>query len=304
MGELLVEEKKVVVPGDVIAKGLDFLPSTGTYRRDEDIVASKLGLVAMEGKVIKLIPLSGSYIPKAGDVIIGKINDIAMSGWLISTNTAYTAVLNVKDATSHFIAKGADLTRYFKIGDYVATKIINVTSQMLVDLSTKGPGLKKLSGGQVISVEPSKVPRIVGKAGSMVSMIKDATKCRIVVGQNGLVWLNGEPKAEVIAVNTIRMIEKESHVSGLTERVQSFLEESVKGMDFKEIAQEEEHHEEYSDDGYSRDNRDNRDNYNRGSYGGRDNRRGGYRPGGNRGGNRRFPPRSNNERTERRGDNN
>ena len=294
MGELLIQQKKVVVPGDIIAKGMDFLPSAGTYRRDEDIVASKLGLVAIEGKVIKLIPLSGSYIPKAGDVIIGKVNDIAMSGWLINTNTAYTAVLNVKDATSHFIAKGADLTRYFKIGDYVATKIINVTSQMLVDLSTKGPGLKKLSGGQVISVEPSKVPRIVGKAGSMVSMIKEATKCRIVVGQNGLVWLNGEPKAEVIAVNTIRMIERESHVSGLTERVQAFLDESIKGLDLKELPhEEEESHESYSEGGYSRD-------YNRGSsYGNRGggydrDRRGGSRGPSNRGGPRRYPPRRDN----------
>ncbi len=299
MGELLIQQKKVVVPGDIIAKGMDFLPSAGTYRRDEDIVASKLGLVAMEGKVIKLIPLSGSYIPKAGDVIIGKVNDIAMSGWLINTNTAYTAVLNVKDATSHFIAKGADLTRYFKIGDYVATKIINVTSQMLVDLSTKGPGLKKLSGGQVISVEASKVPRIVGKAGSMVSMIKEATKCRIVVGQNGLVWINGQPQAEVIAVNTIRMIEKESHVSGLTERVQAFLNDSVKGLDLKELPyEEEESNESFSDRGYSREYNNRGSSYgNRGSYD-RGDRRGNSR-GPNRGGPRRHPPRrDNNERRD------
>ncbi len=235
MGELLVESRNVVVPGDVVAKGMDFLPSTGTYRKGEDIIASKLGLVAVDGKVIRLIPLSGSYVPKAGDVIIGQISDIAMSGWLIKTNTPYTAVLNVRDATSQFIPKGADLTRYFKIGDYVATKILNVTSQMLIDLSTKGPGLKKLVGGQVATVEPSKVPRIVGKSGSMVSMIKSATKCKIVVGQNGLVWLHGSPKAEVIAMETIRMIERESHVSGLTERVQAFLDEKTEGLELEEV---------------------------------------------------------------------
>ncbi|MFP4118032.1 MAG: exosome complex RNA-binding protein Rrp4 [Candidatus Woesearchaeota archaeon] len=235
MGELKIEARNVVVPGDVIAEGMDFLPSTGTYRRDEEIVASRLGLVSVEGKVIKLIPLSGTYIPKAGDVIIGKVKDIAMTGWMMETNTPYTAILNVKDATSQFIARGADLTRYFNIGDYVATKIINVTSQMLVDLSTKGPGLKRLVGGQVIKAEPSKVPRIVGKSGSMVSMIKEATKCKIVVGQNGLVWLNGSPKGEVIAVNTIRMIEKESHVSGLTERVDAYLKEQTEGLDLHEV---------------------------------------------------------------------
>ncbi len=254
MGELKIEARNVVVPGDVIATGMDFLPSTGTYRRDEDIVASKLGLVSVEGKVIKLIPLSGSYIPRAGDVIIGKVSDIAMTGWMMKTNTPYTAVLNVKDATSQFIARGADLTRYFKIGDYVATKIINVTSQMLVDLSTKGPGLKRLVGGQVIKVAPSKVPRIVGKSGSMVSMIKEATKCKIVVGQNGLVWLNGSPEGEVIAVNTIRMIEKESHVSGLTERVEAYLKKHTEGVELHEVEidrSEETFAEERDDRGFS-----------------------------------------------------
>lgn len=276
MGELVIQEKKVVVPGDVIAKGLDFLPSSGTYRRGEDIVASKMGLVAMEGKVIKLISLSGTYAPKAGDVIIGQVSDIVLSGWLVKLNTAYTAVLNVRDATSQFIVKGADLTKYFKIGDYMATKIINVTSQMLIDLSMKGPGLKKLVGGQVISVEASKVPRIVGKAGSMVSMIKDATKCRIVVGQNGLVWISGMPKAEVIAVDTIRMIERESHVSGLTERVQKFLTKQTDGLDLQEVEIDEP--ETFSEE------RDDRRSY--GGFGGRD---------------RRGPPRRGPPRGDRRG---
>ena len=235
MSELLVEEKSVVVPGDILAKGMEYLPSTGTYRNGEEIIASKLGLVAVEGKVIKLIPLAGGYLPKAGDVIIGQVRDVTMSCWMISNNTAYNAMLNVKDATSQFIAKGADLTKYFGIGDYIVTKIVNVTSQMLIDLTMKGPGLKKLAGGQTILVTASKVPRIVGKAGSMVSMIKDSTKCKIVVGQNGVIWIKGEPKAEVIAVNTIRMIEEQAHVSGLTQRIQAFLDKSTKGLDLKPV---------------------------------------------------------------------
>jgi len=81
------------------------------------------------------------------------------------------------------------LTKYFDIGDYVMAKIINVTSQKLVDVTMKGPGLRKLKGGRIIQVNPYKVPRIIGKAGSMVTMIKDATGCRILVGQNGLVWI-------------------------------------------------------------------------------------------------------------------
>ncbi len=227
MGEILVEEKNVVVPGEVIAKGMDYLPNTGTYRKGEEIRASRLGLVRIDGKVVKLIPLSGRYLPRSGDTIIAKVTDITMSSWMADINSAYNAMLNVKDATSQFIARGADLTKYFTFGDYIVAKIINVTSQKLVDLTMKSQGLRKLHGGRIVTVSPSKVPRIVGKAGSMINAIKKGTNCRIIVGQNGLIWVNGEPHNEIVAVEAIEKIEKESHIPGLTDRIQTFLENNA-----------------------------------------------------------------------------
>ncbi len=226
MGKLLVEEKSVVVPGEVIAEGMDHLPSEGTYRLDEKILSNKLGLLVIEGKVLKTIPLAGRYLPKTGDVILGKVIDILMSGWRMDINSAYSAVLPLQHASFNYIQKGADLSKVFAIEDYVVTKIINVTSQNLVDISMKGPGLKKLNGGKIIRVNHTKVPRIIGKKGSMVSLIKDVTGCRIIVGQNGLIWVQGEPAQEVIAVRTIRKIEEEAHKSGLTEDIKTFLDKN------------------------------------------------------------------------------
>ncbi|MFC1741479.1 exosome complex RNA-binding protein Rrp4 [Nanoarchaeota archaeon] len=231
MGEIKVKDKEVVVPGETLADGMEFLPSFGTYREGEQILASRLGLVNVDGKVIKLVPLSGVYLPKRGDTIIGPVTEILLSGWRIDTNSAYSAVLNLKDATSEFIARGADLTKYFQIGDCVMAKISNVTSQNLVDLTMKGPGLCKLKGGRITTVNANKVPRIIGKQGSMVSMIKQYTNCRILVGQNGKVWIQGEnPTMELLAVATIQKIEREAHVPGLTDTIKAFLEENKEGI--------------------------------------------------------------------------
>ena len=224
MGNVIVKNKDIAVPGEILAEGMDNLPGEGTYRDGEKIVAGRLGLVMVDGRAIKLISLSGRYIPKTHDTIIGKVEDITFSGWRIDTNSAYSAMLSMKDATSDYIARGADLTRYYDLGDYVVCEVVNVTSQKLIDVSMKGPGLKKLDGGRVIKVNPNKVPRIIGKQGSMVSMIKDATGCRIVVGQNGLVWIDGDPKGELTVVKTIQKIEEESHTTGLTDRIKEFLE--------------------------------------------------------------------------------
>jgi len=226
MGQLLVKNKDIVVPGEELAKGMDYLPGNGTYRDNDIIISSRLGLINVEGRALKIIPLSGKYMPKKNDVIIGQIVDITFTGWRVETNSAYQAMLNIRDATSDFISRGADLAQYFNLGDYIAAKITNVTSQKLVDLTMKGPGLKKLKGGRIIFVNTNKVPRIIGKQGSMVGMIKQATGCRIIVGQNGIVWVQGDAKNELIAIEAIKKIEKQAHMTGLTDEIKKFLEKS------------------------------------------------------------------------------
>jgi len=226
MSEILVKDKDIVVPGEDLASGMDYLPGMGTYRDGENIVASRLGLCNITGRAIKIIPLSGQYMPKKGDTVIGKVIDVAISGWRLEINSAYSAMLSMKDATSEYIERGADLTKYYSIGEWVVATITNVTSQKLVDLTMRGPGLRKLVGGRIFKVNANKVPRIIGKQGSMVTLIKEYTDTRITVGQNGMIWIDGEdPKKEILAVNTIKQIEKQSHISGLTEKIEKSLKQ-------------------------------------------------------------------------------
>ncbi len=225
MGELLVKEKEIVIPGEIIAKGMDYIPGSGAFREGEDLIADRLGVVSIAGRAIKIIPLSGQYVPKKGDVVIGKVIDILMFGWRLDINSAYTGMLNLKDATTEYIAKGEDLSSYYQIGDYLIAKVVNVTSQILVDLSMKGPGLHKLEGGRIVRVNTNKVPRIIGKQGSMVNLIKRYIPCKIIVGQNGRIWVKGEPRDELRVVKIIKMIEAKSHMSGLTEIIKEKLEE-------------------------------------------------------------------------------
>ena len=228
MGKLLIKQKEVVIPGEILAEGLDYVPSQGTFREGNNILASQVGIMNIEGRAIKIIPLSGRYLPKVGDTIIGKVVDVLMSGWRLDINSAYTAVLSLRDGTTSYIPKGADLIKYYDIGDYLVAKVTNVTSQRLVDLTMKGPGLKKITGGTIIKVNHTKVPRVIGRNGSMVKLLKDVGQCSISVGQNGLIWVHGKPENEVVIINAIRMIERDSLTSGLTEEVRKFITTSLK----------------------------------------------------------------------------
>jgi exosome complex component RRP4 len=221
---LIVKEKDVVIPGEILAEGMDNLPGDNTYREGEKILSKSLGLVGFSGRVIRITPLAGPYVPRAGDKIIGNVTDITMNGWRIGTNTAYSSMMNVRDASSRFIRKEEDLSKILAIGDSVVVKIVKVTSQNLIDVTMKEPGLHKIEGGRVIRINSQKVPRVIGKQGSMISLIKENTGCEITVGQNGLVWVKGSPEGERKAESAVKMIEEKSHLSGLTEKVKAFLE--------------------------------------------------------------------------------
>ncbi len=222
---LLIEEKQVVIPGQELAEGMDYLPAQGTYRDGDKIFANQLGIISLSGRLVKIIPLSGRYIPKEGDFVIGKITNVNFSSWSVDIGYAYEAQLSLKEATSDFIERGDDLTQYFNFGDVVMTKIINVTKSKAIDLTMKGPGLRKLVNGRIITITPAKVPRVIGKQGSMITLIKDLTGCRISVGQNGLIWIAGEAQNnEDLAIKAIAVIDKEAHTEGLTDRIKEYLD--------------------------------------------------------------------------------
>ncbi len=227
MSKLLVKEKDIVTPGEALAEGMDYLPGPLTYRQADKIFSKVVGILSLSGRAIKITPLSGSYMPKPRDKIIGKVIDILFSGWRIDTNTAYSAVLNMKDASSRFIRKEEDLSKILAIGDYVVVKITRVTSQNLTDLTMRDPGLHKINGGRIIKINCQKVPRVIGREGSMITLIKTKTGCDITVGQNGLVWIKGTPDGEYLTEQAIKLVEEKSHQSGLTETVEAFLDKNA-----------------------------------------------------------------------------
>lgn len=225
MGQLFVEDKSVVVPGDVLAVGMDYLPAGGAFRDQDKVIASQVGVVNISERLVRVISLAGNYMPQRGDVVIGRVTDMTYSSWFVDVGYAYDAVLSIKEATSDFVERGAELTDYFNIGDFLVAKLVNVTKAKSMDLSLRGPGLRKIQGGKIISVTPAKIPRIVGKGGSMINMIKDATGCQVIAGQNGKIWISGkDPEMERKATDAFMLINEKAHVRGLTERIKAFLE--------------------------------------------------------------------------------
>jgi exosome complex component RRP4 len=219
------EKHQIVVPGELLAIGKKFRVGMGSFREEDKIFASIVGLAEIGGDLIQVVPLEGVYIPKIGDDIIGKIVNVTLSSWRVDIKSPYYAILQA----SNFLKRRTDvvmddLRRYLDIGDAVFVNVseFDRTSPPMVSARDKGFG--KLKGGTIVDVLPAKIPRLIGRGGSMINMIKDETKCRILVGQNGRVWISGEKfEIEDLVVRVVRRIEREAHTSGLTDRIKEMI---------------------------------------------------------------------------------
>ncbi len=222
------DERKLVVPGELLETGTEFLPGEGTKRDGKDIIATKFGLLDKNEKILRVIPLSGSYIPRFGNVVIGLVYDITFNGWLVDIASPFNAFLPVAEC-SKFVNKN-DLLDTFGFHEVIVTKIKDIKSRG-VDLTMRERGLRKLEGGMLIKINSAKVPRIIGKGGSMVNMLKQETGTNIVVGQNGIIWVGSDNvEKELLAKKAIEFITEKPFIHGLTELVQSFLDEEKKRM--------------------------------------------------------------------------
>jgi len=141
MGELKVKDKDIVGPGEVLAVGMDHLPVGGAYRDNDVIVASQVGIVSINGRLIKIVAINSKYAPRKGDTIIGKVTDITLSIWVLDINYASDAILPLKDGSNDYIPRGADLSQYYNHGDYLVASVSKIISGGSIELSMKGPGL-------------------------------------------------------------------------------------------------------------------------------------------------------------------
>jgi len=218
--ESSVKKRKIVVPGEIIATGEDFLPGEGARREGQNVLASRFGLAEEAGRVIKVIAITGAFIPRRNNVVIGRVTSVSFNGWIIDIDSASSAFLPI-DESPRFINK-SEMNQFLDIGDVIVAKIWSVNNRG-IDLSLKGKGLGKLEGGFIFRIIPNRVPRVIGREGSMITLIKEKTGCNITVGQNGWIWISGQNlEAEIKARKAIEFIVDKVHVSGLTELVEDW----------------------------------------------------------------------------------
>ena len=182
----------------------------------------------MQSEYVNVIPLKGRYDPVVGDFVIGVVEEALSSGWLVDINAPSPALLHQNEVP--WDIDFGETGKYLNRGDSIMAKLLSVDEAKKLQITLNDRNLYKIKGGLIIEVEPARVPRIIGKKGSMLGLIKQYIRCRVFVGQNGKIWIDGETEDIEKVIQVIHKIEEESVTFGLTNRIETMLKNMTKDV--------------------------------------------------------------------------
>lgn len=201
-------EKRVVIPGEVITEERK---RTGSHVFVENgrVISETLGIVYTDAPVAQVVALRGKYEPTIDDVVIGIVAQETFNGYLVDLGAMYNSFVS-KESVRDKLERGS----------VVSAKVTSVSE--IGEIELEDP--RGFFGGELITIAPVKVPRVIGKQGSMLNVLKNGTGSNIVVGRNGRIWAKGG-NVQLLR-RALQFIEEHSHQSNLTQSIEAFLKET------------------------------------------------------------------------------
>ena len=213
-------DRKLVLPGDLMETKSK--PGKGIFRRDGRIYSSVLGHSRDKSGYINVNAITGRYKPKTGDKIVAICAETGPSIWRMDIGSAFNSTLHHSE--SSWKVPFGDTARFLAIGDAIWAEVFMVDAAGSHQISLKKDDCRKLYSGTIVKIDPTNVPRVIGKQGSMITTIRESTQTRIQIGQNGYIWIDGKGENIALAQKAIEIINQEATSKGLTKKIEKLLE--------------------------------------------------------------------------------
>ena len=212
--------RKLVLPGDLMETKSK--PGRGIFRKDGRIHASVVGHSSDKSGYINVNGIKGRYNPKTGDKIVAVCAETGPSIWRMDIGASFNSTLHHSE--SGWKVPFGDTARFLSIGDAVWAEIFMVDAAGSHQISLKKDDCRKLYSGTIVKINPTNVPRVIGKQGSMITTIREKTQTRIQIGQNGYIWIDGKGDDISLAQKAVEIINEEATSKGLTKKIEKLLE--------------------------------------------------------------------------------
>ncbi|CAI5459043.1 unnamed protein product [Closterium sp. Yama58-4] len=193
-----VRPSSIVAVGDALPIGADasFLRGHGTREGEEgQVCATVCGVVKRINRLLSVQPLKTWYVAQTGDVVVGRVTELAPKRWKLAVGSAHEAQLMLSAIN---LPGGAQRRRtavdelnmrnIYVEGDLVTAEVQSVFHDGSVVLHTRSDKYGKLSGGLLVHVPPYLVRRL-----KQHFHMLSPTGPLLVFGCNGWLWVGQPP---------------------------------------------------------------------------------------------------------------
>lgn len=214
---------RLVTPGEAIGASSGVRAGTGTLKQGNDIISTKLGWAKENNGVVFVDPIYSAYLPRSGDLVVGIIESVRNNLWFADVNGPFNGLLPMSLAPWK-VEFGA-AREHMDIGDVMLARVQEVDEAHNIVITMKGVGLRKLKEGSILDLPVNLAKVIRSDNDSILTSLKELSDCRIIVADNGRMWVDGEPKNISLVREAIDLLVSSGHMSDITNIFSQFVEE-------------------------------------------------------------------------------
>ncbi len=214
---------RLVTPGEAIGASSGVRAGTGTLKQGNEIISTKLGWAKENNGVVFVDPIYSAYLPRSGDLVIGIVESVRNNLWFAEVNGPFNGLLPMSLAPWK-VEFGA-AREHMDIGDVMLARVQEVDEAHNIVITMKGVGLRKLKEGTVLDLPVNLVKLVRSDNDSILNSLKEASDCRIIVADNGRMWVDGSPENISMVRDAIDLLKSSGHMSNVTDVISQFVEE-------------------------------------------------------------------------------
>ncbi|KAG9014350.1 exosome non-catalytic core subunit rrp4 [Tulasnella sp. JGI-2019a] len=182
---------KVTSPGQIITPSQAFMRGHGTYVDGEEVLASVAGTVERVNKLISVRALKSRYNGEIGDLVVGRITEVAAKRWKVDVNARNEGILMLSSVNlpggvqrRKLESDELQMRNFFEEGDLLVAEVQALYGDGALSLHTRSLKYGKLRNGQFITVSPMLIRRL--KSHFLV------LPCGVdlILGLNGYIWIS------------------------------------------------------------------------------------------------------------------
>ena len=184
------QDSQIVIPGEYLGLSEEFEAGHGVIIRNDNLMATKNGIIKINGKIISIEPLHSQYVPRPSDLVIGFVEGCTNNIWFIDIGAPFNAILPMSLGPSK--ASFGSTRQVLDIGEAILCRIQEVEETHSSVVTMKGMGLRKIRSGSIDDIDPHLIVELSRDGNNSLRNMKEANDCRIITADNGRIWIDGE----------------------------------------------------------------------------------------------------------------